>query len=268
MRRHLTTAAFSLAGLSWTLGQGVLPDMGAETGSRYDAVAAASTLESLSAGLLVLAGVFLVLGSMVAVHRLAAWAGTTGRRLMLAGTALTGLGGLWLVGGRAAFNLMFVRVVDTESLPRETAIALLDSSGGPGFAPLVLMLPGLLLAPGLLTVGLKRAGLAGWMPLPAWLLGIATFLGTESRSKPPRPQASPSPASHSSWPPEPSTPCPSRHRRTPARPTPPSTPTARSHGPKRTYDGVPTPPSIRRCAAVGLDCTLSATWSLLVACGE
>ena len=183
MRRHLTTAAFSLAGLSWTLGQGVLPDMGAETGSRYDAVAAASTLESLSAGLLVLAGVFLVLGSMVAVHRLAAWAGTTGRRLMLAGTALTGLGGLWLVGGRAAFNLMFVRVVDTESLPRETAIALLDSSGGPGFAPLVLMLPCLLLGPVLLTVGLKRAGLAGWLPLPAWLLGIATFLGTEFQIK-------------------------------------------------------------------------------------
>lgn len=183
MRRHLTTAAFALAGLSWTLGQGVLPDMGAETGSRYDEVAAASTLESLSAGLLVLAGVFLVLGSMVAVHRLAAWAGTAGRRLMLAGTALTGLGGLWLVGGRAAFNLMFVRVVDTESLPRDTAIALLESSGGPGFVPLVLMLPCLLLGPVLLTVGLKRAGLAGWLPLAAWLLGIGTFLGTEFQIK-------------------------------------------------------------------------------------
>ena len=165
MRRHLTTAAFSLAGLSWTLGQGVLPDMGTDTGSRYDAVDAASTLQSLSAALLVLAGVFLVLGSMAAVHRLAAWTGTTGRRLMLAGTALTGLGGLWLVGGRAAFNLMFVRLVETESLSRGTAIALLESSGGTGFVPLVLMLPCLLLGPVLLAVGLKRSGLAGWPPL-------------------------------------------------------------------------------------------------------
>lgn len=183
MQRHLTTAAFSLAGLSWTLGQGVLPDMGADTGSRYDAVAAAPTLESLSAALLVLAGVFLVLGSMAAVHRLAAWTGTKGRRLMLAGTALTGLGGLWLVGGRAAFNLMFVRVVETEALPRATAIELLDSSGGAGFVPLVLMLPCLLLGPVLLAVGLKRAGLAGWLPLAAWVIGILTFLGTEFQVK-------------------------------------------------------------------------------------
>ena len=183
MRRHLTTAAFSLAGLSWTLGQGVLPDMGTDTGSRYDAVAAAPTLESLSAALLVLAGVFLVLGSMAAGPRRAAWTGTTGRRLMLAGTALTGLGGLWLVGGRAAFNLMFVRLVETESLSRGTAIALLESSGGTGFVPLVLMLPCLLLGPVLLAVGLKRSGLAGWLPLAAWVIGIAAFIGTEFQIK-------------------------------------------------------------------------------------
>lgn len=183
MRRHLTTAAFSLAGLSWTLGQGVLPDMGADTASRYDAVAAAPTLESLSAALLVVAGVFLVLGSMAAVHRIATWTGTKGRRVMLAGTALTGLGGLWLVGGRAAFNLLFMRVVETESLTRATAVELLDSSGGPGFVPLVLMLPCLLLGPVHLAVGLKRADLAGWLPLAAWLIGIATFLSTEFQVK-------------------------------------------------------------------------------------
>ena len=183
MQRHLTTAAFSLAGLSWTLGQAVLPDMGTDTGSRYDAVAAAPTLESLSAALLVLAGVFLVLGSMAAVHRLAAWAGNRGRRLMLAGTALTALGGLWLVGGRAAFNLLFVRVVETESLSRATAVELLESSGGAGFVPLVLMLPCLLLGPVLLAVGLKRSGLTGWLPMAAWVIGILTFLGTEFQVK-------------------------------------------------------------------------------------
>lgn len=183
MRRHLTTAAFSLAAMSWTLGQALLPDMGTDTGSRYDAVAASPALESLSAGLLVLAGVFLVLGSIAACYHLSTLAGTKGRRLMLAGTALTSLGGLWLVGGRAAFNLMFVRIVETESLTRSTALELLDSSGGPGFVPLVLMLPCLLLGPVLLTVGLKRAALAGWLPLAAWLLGIATFLGTEFQIK-------------------------------------------------------------------------------------
>jgi hypothetical protein len=138
---------------------------------------------SPSAALLVLAGVFLVLGSMVACFRISAWNDTRGRRLMLVGTAITGLGGLWLVGGRAAFNLMFVRVVETERLSRATAIQLLDSSGGAGFVPLVLMLPCLLLGPVLLTVGLKRAGRAGWLPLTAWVVGILTFLGTEFQVK-------------------------------------------------------------------------------------
>lgn len=116
MHRHITTAAFSLAALSWPLGQGLLPDLGTGTSDRYDAVSANPALESLSAGLLVLAGAFLVLGSLAAIYRLATVVASRGRSLMLAGSALTGLGGLWLVGGRGAFNLMFVRIVETGSL--------------------------------------------------------------------------------------------------------------------------------------------------------
>lgn len=94
MHRHITTAAFSLAALSWPLGQGLLPDLGTETSDRYDAVSANPALESLSAGLLVLAGAFLVLGSLAAIYRLATVVASRGRSLMLAGSALTGLGGL------------------------------------------------------------------------------------------------------------------------------------------------------------------------------
>lgn len=178
MKRHLTTAAYALAALSWTLGQGILPDMGTDTSARLDSVAAAPTLESISAGLLVLAGACLVLGAIAGAYRLATEGGPP-RALMLAGCALTGLGGLWLVGGRGAFNLMFVRVVQAESVARDGAVELLDSSGGVGFVPLLLMLPCLLIGPVLLAIGLKRAGLASWLPLAAWVAGIAVFLGTE-----------------------------------------------------------------------------------------
>lgn len=178
MTRHLTTAAFSLAALSWTIGQGVLPDMGADTSARLDAVAAAPGLETLSAALLVIAGACLVLGSIAAAYGLATLAGPR-RALMLTGCALTGLGGLWLVGGRGAFNLMFVRIVETEEVAQGGAIELLESSGGLGFVPLVLMLPCLLLGPLLMALGLQRARLASWLPLAAWTTGIALFLGTE-----------------------------------------------------------------------------------------
>ena len=183
MHRYLTTAAFSLAALSWTLGQGLLPDMGTHTTDRYDAVSANPQLQSLSGGLLIIAGAFLVLGALAATYRLGAWGAAKGRALMLTSCALTGLGGLWLVGGRGAFNLMFVRIVETDSITTPAAVELLDSSGGVGFVPLVLMLAGLLLGPVLLAVGVKRAGLAGWLPLAVWIAGIVTFLGTEFQIK-------------------------------------------------------------------------------------
>ena len=52
-------------GLTWLLGQAVLPDMGLQTPERYDAVANARNLEALSAGLLVIAGCLLVLGALL-----------------------------------------------------------------------------------------------------------------------------------------------------------------------------------------------------------
>ncbi len=59
------------------------------------------------------------------------------------------------------------------------ALSVLDGSDGPGFIPLVLTLPCLLLGPVLMGVGARRAGLAGWLPLVLWVLGIGTFVATE-----------------------------------------------------------------------------------------
>lgn len=170
--RATCTVLFGTAGLAWTIGQAVLPDLGQEWDERYEAVAAARGLEALSAGLLVVAGAALVLGAVSLTRRV------TRSRLLAAGVALTALGSLWLVGGRAAFNLEFYRATH-ESVTREAALSYLEAPIGPGFVPLVLMLPALLLGPILLAVGLRRAGLAGWAPLGCWVVGMGTFLATE-----------------------------------------------------------------------------------------
>jgi hypothetical protein len=169
--RHPTTLLLAAAGLSWTLGQAVLPDLGLEDAERYDAVASHRGLESLSAALLVVAGALLVLGALALSRR-------ADTRLLRAGTALTGLGGLWLVGGRGAFNLTFYRLTD-DAVPRDAALEVLGAATGAGFVPLLLLLPALLVGPVLLAVGLRRTGRAGWAPLGCWVVGIGVFLGTE-----------------------------------------------------------------------------------------
>jgi hypothetical protein len=184
MSRNHVTVTLTLAGLTWTAGQAVLPDMGRDPAERYDRVADAPGLESLSGGLLVLAGVLMVLGAVMASRRLATLAPARGGRALATGTALLALGGVWLVGGRGAFNLMFVRIADPDNVARSDALRLLDASPGAGFAPLLLTLPCLLLGPVVLGVGLRRAGLAGWWPLGLWVVGLAAFIGTEFTVKP------------------------------------------------------------------------------------
>lgn len=164
-------------GVAWMLGQALLPDMGLQTPERYDAVAGARGLEAWSAGLLVVGGCLLVLGA-IALSRALVDVRGRGSRLTSIGAAMTALGGVWLVAGRAAFNMLFLRVTD-ESVPREVAIAILDDGGGPEFVPLVLTLVCLLVGPVLVALGLRRAGLAGWLPLALWVLGIAVFLASE-----------------------------------------------------------------------------------------
>lgn len=184
MSRHLVTATLALAGLAWTCGQAVLPDMGLDAGERYDRVADAPGLESLSGGLLILAGVLLVLGAVTASRRLASLSRVRGGATTATGTALLALGGVWLVGGRGAFNLMFVRLVDPDNVSRPEALRLVEASPGAGFVPLLLTLPCLLLGPIVLAIGLHRAGLAGWWPVPLWVSGIAVFIGSEFTVKP------------------------------------------------------------------------------------
>lgn len=184
MSRHLVTATLALAGLAWTCGQAVLPDMGHDAGERYDRVADTPGLESLSGGLLILAGALLVLGAVTASRRLASLALVRGGAATATGTALLALGGTWLVGGRGAFNLMFVRLVDPDNVSRAEALRLLEASSGAGFVPLLLTLPCLLLGPIVLGVGLRRGGMVGWWPVALWVSGIAVFVGSEFSVKP------------------------------------------------------------------------------------
>lgn len=164
-------------GLAWLLGQAVLPDMGLETPDRYDAVVDARGLEALSAALLVVAGCLLVLGALAVARSLAGVRGP-GARLIRLGAPMLALGGVWLVAGRAAFNMVFLRVTG-DGVPRDVAVRVLDDGGGAEFVPLLITLPCLLLGPVLLAVGLRRAGLAAWWPLVAWVVGIGAFLVTE-----------------------------------------------------------------------------------------
>lgn len=177
MRSQSPVILLCAGGLTWLLGQAVLPDMGLQTSARYDAVVDARDLEVWSAGLLVIAGCLLVLGALALTRTLGDVRGP-GARLLRAGTSMLALGGVWLVAGRAAFNMVFLRVT-TDAVPRTVAISMLDAGGGPEFIPLLVTLPCLLLGPVLLALGLRRAGLTGWLPLVAWVVGIGTFLATE-----------------------------------------------------------------------------------------
>ena len=162
------------AGGCWTAGQALLPDMGLEWPERFDAVAGARGRESVSTVLLFLAGALLVV-SAIGLARAVRRPG----RLATTGIPLLGLGGIWLCAGRAAFNLEFLAATSPE-VSREQGLAVLTAPDSPAFAVFPLTLLALLLGPLLLTVAVRRTS---WLPLAAWVLGIACFLGSEFQVK-------------------------------------------------------------------------------------
>jgi hypothetical protein len=167
-----------LAGVSWSAGQALLPDMGETWEVRLEAVAAARTAETVSAGLLILAGAFLVAAAVTAAGRPVIGRGAAAIRV---GTALLGVGGVWLAAGRGAFNLLMYRLTDPEVSP-EAALAVADADLGVGFVPLLLTLPVLLVAPVVLGIGTWRTGRAGVLApaaLACWVLGTGVFIATE-----------------------------------------------------------------------------------------
>jgi hypothetical protein len=164
-----------LAGLSWWVGQTLLPDMGMEWPQRLAAVSAARDRQAAASALLVLAGVLLVLGSWAAAQTIRPGRGA---RLLTLGTAGLALGGVWLAAGRGAFSLHLFQATDPE-VSRDAGLSVLAADLGPGFLVLVLTLPALLLGPVLIGVGLQRSGATGWLPLVLWTLGIGTFVATE-----------------------------------------------------------------------------------------
>lgn len=182
MTKSPRTPAYLLAaaGLAWTVGQAVLPDMGLEMDERFAAVAGNRGTEALSTGLLAVAGCLLVLSALSITRTVSRRPldGSRGARLLRVGAALLALGGVWLVAGRAAFNMAFLRATHPD-VSREAGMSVLQAPGGFEFLPLLLTLPALLLGPVLLAVGARRAGLSGWLPVLLWVVGIGTFIGTE-----------------------------------------------------------------------------------------
>jgi hypothetical protein len=167
----------ALAGGTWTAGQAVLPDMGADWPARLTAVAAARPAQALAAGLFVLAGALLVAAAVAARARVPS---TRGAAAVHTGVVLLALGGIWLAAGRGAFNLLMYRLTDP-AIAADARLAVASSDTGPGFVVLVLMLPALLLAPVVLAAGAVRAGAGGaaWGALACWLVGIAAFVVSE-----------------------------------------------------------------------------------------
>jgi hypothetical protein len=152
--------------------------MGLEWGPRLDAVAAARGAQTLSAGLFVVAGMLLVAAAVAAARVPVAGRGA---RALGIGTLLLGLGGVWLAAGRGAFNLQMYRMTDP-AVARDTALDVAAADIGPGFVPLVIALPALLLGPVLLAIGARRVGRGGnlpWVALACWVAGVGTFMATE-----------------------------------------------------------------------------------------
>ncbi|WP_346619741.1 hypothetical protein [Blastococcus montanus] len=178
MKRSPLPVLLFLAGAAWTAGQAVLPDMGMEWGPRLAAVAGARPAQALSAGLFVVAGALLVTAAVVAARRPLPGRGAGTVRT---GLVLLALGGIWLAAGRGAFNLQMYRLTDP-AVPAAPAADVLAADIGPGFVPLVLALPALLVAPVVLAAGAWRSGAAGRLPvlaLAAWVLGIGGFMASE-----------------------------------------------------------------------------------------
>lgn len=177
--RSGTTVLLALAGLTWTTGQAVLPDMGLTIEERYARVADAPTLQALATALLFTAGGLLLLANLSAARHVPQG---RGQRVVIVGVAMTSLGGLWLAAGRAIFSLQFLTLTEAE-IPRESALLLLESSSGPALIPLALTLPCLLLGPVLLGLGIARARIGSWLLFVLWLFGIGVFLAAEFRVK-------------------------------------------------------------------------------------
>jgi hypothetical protein len=182
VKRSSLPVLLLLAGLAWTAGQAVLPDMGLEWEARLDAVAAARGAQTLATGLFVLAGVLLVAAAVTAARMPATGRGARATGI---GTLLLGIGGIWLAAGRGAFNMQMYRLTDPDVAP-DAALDVAVADVGAGFVPLLLALPALLLGPVVLAVGVGRAGQAGklpWLGLGCWVLGIGAFMASEFTAK-------------------------------------------------------------------------------------
>lgn len=165
---------FGLAGITWWLGQTLLPDMGMEWADRLAAVASARDRQGAAAAFFFIAGWSLVLAAIAAIRQVPTGRGS---RLITIGVACLGLGGVWLAALRGAFTMTLYQATDPQ-VPVDAAIALVSVESA-AFVAILPMLPALLLGPIALAVGLRRAAMTSWLPLALWVVGIGTFMATE-----------------------------------------------------------------------------------------
>jgi hypothetical protein len=146
----------------------VAPGRAEDAKELYDQVAGAPGRELAGAWLFVLAGAALLLGCALLLQREAGRTVTTGLLLLLAGS-------LWPVA-RGVTDAVAVATFDAQIGPTKFDAVMASSA----WVPLLVFLPVFLVAPVVLGVGLWRERRTTPLPAVLWLVGVVTYVATES----------------------------------------------------------------------------------------
>ena len=168
---------FTGAGAALFLAQITLPAMPDGAAAKVATVASDRAAVTVSAVAFLLSGILLVMG-VVALNTAPV---ARARRLVTVGMVLTGIGALWPVGGRAAYNLIMVALAGPDHGSAADAARAIDSSRA--LVVLLVTLLAFVLGPILLSVGLWRARIAPLWPAPLWFIGVVVVNGSEGSSR-------------------------------------------------------------------------------------
>jgi len=176
--RSRVAALFAAAGVALLAAQALLPAFPSETSGQVAVAAAHRGAETASALAFLVAGVLIALG-VSAMNRLDLG---RGRVLTRIGLVLTGIGALWPVAGRAAFNTILVAVTgDGDRSAAVSAVHAVSNSGA--FAMFLPLLAAFVFGPALLALGLRRAGVLSIWPAVLWIAGVLVVNAAEDASR-------------------------------------------------------------------------------------
>jgi len=172
-------ALFAGAGAALVAAQALLPAFPSGTVGQVAAAAEHRGAEAGSAAAFLVAGILLVLGvassNTVTLGR--------GRTLTRVGLLMTGIGALWPVAGRAAFNAILVAATGAD-VQRSAAVDVVQAVGNsPAFAIFLPLLACFAVGPVLFAFGLRRARLLPAWPGVLWLVGVLVVNGAEDSSR-------------------------------------------------------------------------------------